>query len=357
MHLLRHFILFYFLLLLVEPTNMMAQFSPLKWSSIPSLPDQQGFAGMYAGVSHNALIAMGGANFPGKYPWEGGKKKWYDDIYVLKNGNTWVKAKEKMLFPAGYGVSVSYKNKVIVVGGSHENEHFRYVKGYEWDGQKVLWSDYPDLPITLANMGGGLLGDVIVVFGGNESPAGSALKKCYGLDLTDLSAGWLELEAWPGPERIFPVCGFYKGQGYMFGGETVGFNSQKEKFRSILLDSYRMTLEKSAKGWTARWEELASMPRGMSAGGSLLPVLQDKFLFWGGVDAVTAQYRNPATHPGITKSLLYYFPETDSWEYIGEQNKILSRVTLPVVFFQDQWFYVSGEVKAGIRTPTVVGVR
>ena len=100
------------------------------------------------------------------------------------------------------------------------------------------------------------------------------------------------------------------------------------------------------------------MPRGMSAGGTVLPVLHnDRFLFWGGVDAVTAQYRTPATHPGIIESLLYYFPETDSWEYIGEQTKIPSRVTLPVVFWNNQWIYVSGEIKPGIRTPTVIGVR
>nr|WP_295922309.1 hypothetical protein [uncultured Dyadobacter sp.] len=341
--------------MMVVTEHVTAQ-NAVNWSVFPDLPDEQGFAGMFAGVSHNTLIAMGGANFPGKRPWEGGKKKWYSDIYVLQHGTKWVKASEKLIAPAAYGISVSYKDKVIVVGGSNDQGHSSLVKGYEWDGERIRQSDYPDLPVPLANMGGGLLENMIVVFGGNDSPAAVASKRCYGLDLSDVSSGWHELEAWPGPERIFPVCAFYRGQGYMFGGETTGVNAKGKTFRSILSDSYKLTLNKKSTGWSAHWEKLVAMPRGASAGGSTLPVLNDKLFFWGGVDAVTAQYKDAATHPGITRSLLYYYPEIDSWEYIGEQTGFPSRVTLPVVLYNGKWMYVSGEIKAGIRTPTVVGV-
>ncbi|CAG5018520.1 N-acetylneuraminate epimerase [Dyadobacter sp. CECT 9275] len=329
----------------------------IKWSELPSLPGGKGWAGMYAGVSNDALIAMGGANFPEKYPWEGGKKKWYEDIYVLRD-KTWIKAKEKLSSPMAYGVSVTHKNEVILIGGSNENGYSRQVTAMQWDGTKILRRDLPSLPSPMANMAGLLMGDLIVIFGGNESATGPALQTCLALDLTDVTAGWFELEAWPGEERLFPVCANYGGKCYLFGGENTGINSKGEKFRNILLDSYRLSLERQQKGWKASWEKLAPMPRGMSAGGTILPVLNnDRFLFWGGVDAVTAQYKTPATHPGIIESLLYYFPETDSWEYIGEQTQIPSRVTLPVVFWNNQWVYVSGEIKPGIRTPSVIGVR
>ncbi len=329
----------------------------MQWSQLPALPGGKGWAGMYAGVSHNTLIAMGGANFPDKYPWEGGKKKWYDDIYVLQNGKTWIKASAHLSVPAGYGVSVSHKNKIILAGGSNESGHLSRVTEWEWNGSAIIERPLPSLPIPMANMAGLLMGEVIVIFGGNSSVTGAPLKKCFALDMENVSAGWVELESWPGRERLFPVCTFYNGQGYLFGGETTDTNSKGEKFRSILLDSYRLTLNKEGNGWAASWEKLAPMPRGMSAGGTILPVLQnDRFLFWGGVDAVTAQYKTPATHPGIIKSMLYYFPETDSWEYIGEQTQIPSRVTLPVVFWNNKWVYVSGEIKPGIRTTSVVGV-
>ena len=43
------------------------------WTRLPSLPDPEGFASMFAGVSGGALLAAGGANFADKKPWDGGK--------------------------------------------------------------------------------------------------------------------------------------------------------------------------------------------------------------------------------------------------------------------------------------------
>jgi len=50
---------------------------------LPPLPDPRGVAGVFAGVSGNALLVAGGANFPGQPPWEGGQKKWNNEVYVL----------------------------------------------------------------------------------------------------------------------------------------------------------------------------------------------------------------------------------------------------------------------------------
>ena len=332
--------------------------SAISWNKLPELLGGKGWAGMYAGVSHDVLICMGGANFPDQFPWQGGKKQWYDDIYVLKQGGSWKKAGQKLAVAAGYGVSVSYEDKIIICGGSNADGHLKNVVGYEWNGEKLIESKYPDLPIPLANMAGTLLGDVIVIMGGSSAPTGLPLKKCYILDLKEINQGWSEIESWPGSERLFPVCTVYEGQLYMFGGETTGLNARGERYRSILLDGYCLSLRKSDKNQAAAWDKLSPMPRGMSAGGTVLPVLNnDRFLFWGGVDAVTALHKDPATHPGIIDNLLFYFPKTDTWEFIGRQTTIPSRVTLPVVFWDGQWVYVSGEIKPGIRTPSVIGVR
>lgn len=346
------------LIFMLATTQLAAQ-DTLEWTMLPELPGGKGWAGMYAGVSHQALICMGGANFPAQAPWEGGKKKWYDDIYILEAGKNWKKTAEKLPVPGGYGVSITYRNKVILVGGGNEQGHFNQVTGYEWNGKALQTTAYPPLLQPLANMAGALLNEVIIITGGSSSPAGSALKKCYVLDLQRPADGWAEIEAWPGPERIFPVCTVYEGRFYMFGGETTGLNRKGEKFRDILQDGYVLRINRAAGKWAAEWEKLPTpMPRGMSAGGTLLPVLQnDRFLFWGGVDAVTASYKDPATHPGIIQNILYYFPQTDRWEFIGCQTKIASRVTLPVVYWNGQWIYISGEIKPGVRTPSVIGVK
>ena len=65
--------------LFISPVILFGQIQDqLKWEELPPLPDKEGFAGMFAGVSNDALLCIGGANFPDKMPWEGGVKKWYD---------------------------------------------------------------------------------------------------------------------------------------------------------------------------------------------------------------------------------------------------------------------------------------
>ena len=57
---------------------------------IPDLPPssgevkQVGLAGTFAGTHNKALIVAGGANFPDLPPWEGGKKVWWDDVFILE---------------------------------------------------------------------------------------------------------------------------------------------------------------------------------------------------------------------------------------------------------------------------------
>src|SRR5690606_36047887 len=114
----RNFLRFGLLLIcMLNGVKTMAQ-PGVEWSELPALPGGMGWAGMYAGVSNNTLICMGGANFPDKFPWEAGVKKWYSDIYILRDGKEWMKSGQKLPVPAGYGVTVSYQNKMIVAGGS-----------------------------------------------------------------------------------------------------------------------------------------------------------------------------------------------------------------------------------------------
>ena len=43
-----------------------------------------GFAWPINGISNDVLIVSGGANFPDKMPWEGGKKSYSKTIHVLE---------------------------------------------------------------------------------------------------------------------------------------------------------------------------------------------------------------------------------------------------------------------------------
>lgn len=85
---------------------------------------QDGVAGAFAGYSGYALLVAGGANFPGStkayeqghnFAHEGLTKTWRDEIYMLLDGK-WVCA-GKLPQPLGYGVSIEYKDGVLLVGG------------------------------------------------------------------------------------------------------------------------------------------------------------------------------------------------------------------------------------------------
>ena len=56
----------------------------IQWEQLPALPDKLGFAGPFAGSYNGALLVAGGANFPGKPPWEGGLKVWHNTIFFLE---------------------------------------------------------------------------------------------------------------------------------------------------------------------------------------------------------------------------------------------------------------------------------
>ena len=129
----------------------------LNWEELPPIPDEEGFAGMFTGVSNGALICMGGANFPDGMPWEGGQKVWYDNIYVLeKNASSWRLAKEKLPHPMGYGVSFTYNNKIILVGGSDATKHYAHVITATYEDGEIhfdsLASLPPDLPYKIQTL-------------------------------------------------------------------------------------------------------------------------------------------------------------------------------------------------------------
>jgi len=62
----------------------------LNWSELPNLPAgvgqsrQIGLAGAFTGMHNGVLITAGGANFPHQPSWMGGKKVWWDAIFVLR---------------------------------------------------------------------------------------------------------------------------------------------------------------------------------------------------------------------------------------------------------------------------------
>src|SRR4051812_19609611 len=91
----------------------------IEWSSLAPLPDAIGFGGMYAGASGGALIAAGGANFPSGPGAAGGKKIWYDNIFVLSRPEGPWRTVGRLPQPLGYGICANWRDAVACVGGGN----------------------------------------------------------------------------------------------------------------------------------------------------------------------------------------------------------------------------------------------
>jgi len=352
-------ILFFLTIILLTPAFLFGQIqNQLKWEELPAIPDKEGYAGMFAGVSNGALIALGGANFPDKMPWEGGIKKWYNNIYILeKNGEAWKLADAKLPQPMAYGVSVTYEDRIILVGGSDAKQHYADVHTVRYEKGKIQLDTLVSLPFPLANMTGTLVGNVLYIAGGNTTPEGPPQHCFLALDLTVKPSNrhWQVLDAWPGPPRIQAVSASLQGHFFLFSGVDMTQKADSTSERLILKDAYRFVpTYKGGQFAGGQWKKLSDMPRGVAAGPSPAPTTgSDHILFPGGLDGTTAKHNDPATFPGFVTDLQAYHIESNSWLDFGDLPKGDTRVTAPVVNWDGQWVVLNGEKGPGKRSPQV----
>lgn len=324
-------------------------------SQLPPIPDEEGFAGMFAGVSNGALLCMGGANFPEAMPWEGGQKVWYDYIFVLENehGN-WKKLEDGLPTPSGYGVSVNYRNQIILIGGSNAQEHSNRVIGVEYRNGEVLFDDsYPRLPVPLAMMCGTLVGNTIYVAGGLETPDGMPIARFLSLDLTKPASEWVweELPSWPGPPRQLAIAASKDGKFYLFSGIRSFIDDDGHPDREMLKDAYMYDPV------TQDWSTLPAMPQSIAAGPSPAPVFGlNHIVFPGGLDEATARFPDPRNHPGFLEEIWAFNTMTQSYVRMGSMPEGASRLTLPATQWNGQWVIPNGESGPGVRSPEVYAI-
>ena len=122
----------------------------VQWKNLPDLPapkgkSQDGLAGALAGYSHGHYLVTGGANFPGSikqfkegklHAHKGLTKTWHNEVYTLNNGKWSIVGELPMNI--GYGFSVSYNNKVLLIGGETDGgKALTSVKAISYDGKKL----------------------------------------------------------------------------------------------------------------------------------------------------------------------------------------------------------------------------
>ncbi len=329
--------------------SMMGQTRPqlrLRWRKLPPLPDRHGFAGAFAGVSNGALIVAGGANFPDRAVWEGGKKHWYDKIIVLEKPDGEWQSGGALPMPMGYGVSITTDKGLLCIGGADAERHFTEVFLLEWAAGKIKRTALPSLPQPCAYASGAQIGKVIYVAGGTATPTTTqAMRTFWSLDLSKRDGRWQELAAWPGSERMLSVAAAQGDAFYLFSGVSLSAAPDGSPQRTYLKDAYRY---QAGKGWT----KLADLPRPVVAAPTPAAAFgQSQILIFGGDDGSKAGFQPIKDHPGFSRRVLAFHTGSNQWTGAGEGEA--AHVTTALTAWRGGFVIPSGEIRPGVRSPAV----
>ena len=338
-----------------------------------------GFAGPINGISNDVLIVSGGANFPDKMPWEGGKKSYSKTIHVLekcKDTFTWNAAvKSELVEPIAYCGSTSTNLGVVYVGGENENGLSNKAHLLKWNAAKkeVETKSLADFPIAVANISLIHIGNIVYAVGGDEATKSSDL--FVSLDLNEKNPQWKTLPNLPLALANAVVIA-QKGKNgtniYVVGGRT--------KTATGISDLHNTTFVFDVKKQT--WNTAATISDGKNttnfSAGAGVAVGSNSILIVGGDDGVifhqietylsqiakaksdeekaeliAKKNKLVTNHPGFYNGILLYNTLTDEWSKIGELP-FLPHVTTPAVFWFKKIILSNGEIKPGIRTPNVM---
>jgi N-acetylneuraminate epimerase len=326
-----------------------------KWEKLPPLPEPRGVASPFAGVSRGALIVAGGANFRDKMPWEGGKKVWHEEAWVLeKPGGEWRRA-GKLPRPLAYGVSITMRDRLICVGGCDAGRHYAEVSQFSFAQGTVQQDEgpLPPLPLPLAYAAGAVSAaeKVYVACGSTEPGEKAASNRVFSLDYQVKAPAWQELPPLPAEARILPAAAAHGVGFYLFGGAAL-----EEKDGRV---SRRYLRDAWAYSDSGGWKRLADLPRPCVAAASPAPVVVapdakepgGALIYLISGDDGTKVGAEPAQHPGFPPGILCYDTATNTWSEAGETPA--PRATVPCVKWGDSFVLPSGEVRPGVRSPEV----
>ena len=336
-------------------------------NGVPSI----GLAGQSAGVFGDFMIVAGGTNFPNKLPWEGGKKVYYDDVFLYnKDARGILTFSGSHILPMnlGYAATITTEKGLVIAGGENETGVLSKVMLLRVDSKGAYnISPLPDLPIPLTN-GIAVANKSLVYFIGGETVS-QVSDRVFVLDLNNIQNGWTPLP--PIPQPISHGVGvFFNGKKtkgiYIFGGRA----KQQGGISDLYSANHFFDIN------TLQWSLKAPLPYELSAGTGVLDPSGRVLLFGGDrgeifskVEAVVAQKNKEtdawaiealdkkrialqSSHPGFSKEILSYSIEHDRWDSIGTLP-FPTPVTTHAFFWNGFVMIPGGEVRAGVRTPNI----
>ena len=351
----------------------------IQWKIAGALPATKGqtialgFAGAVAGVHNAVLIVAGGSNFPDSMPWLGGKKKYYDNVYVYskKNKNFILNKKTFRLSTSiAYAATCSIEQGIVYAGGENDKGISNKAWLLQWNkkASRIVEKNLPNLPVAITNAAATVNTNIIYVAGG-ETAAGAS-DHFYSLDLNNLVAGWKQLPDLPKPVShavmVTQSNGHYNCL-YLIAGRKKNTASLSDFYSSVYQFDPRAN----------EWKEKRSLSYGLSAGTGIATNTNHILLFGGDqgetfhkteelIIAIATEkdeekkrqfnqqkIKLQAAHPGFSKEVLLYDTIKDTWGKIG-CIPLPSPVTTVAVKWNGDVVIPGGEIRAGVRTPQIL---
>ena len=220
----------------------------ITWQVLSSIPPvaghdkQPGLAGAFVGIHNNTLIIAGGANFPNGPAWEGGRKVFHDEIFILERDSegqlNWIDKTFRLERNAAYGISLPTPLGIFCAGGTNGQQTLQEAFLLRWDiGTNQIESEpLPPLPTGAADMAGGIIGSEVYIAA--SDPVKKA-KYFWRLDLDNIQAEWVTLPTWPGKPRTHAV-GVVQSNGeracfYLFRGRMAQTDGISELYNDDFL--------------------------------------------------------------------------------------------------------------------------
>jgi N-acetylneuraminate epimerase len=352
------------------------------WEPSVSIPPahgqtvQPGLAGPLAGIASNCLVIGGGSNFEGALPWNGGKKLYHNQLYVLQRNNkglyTWLTQRTTLSNNLAYCASVTTKEGIVCIGGENEQGPVKSVFLLSLKNDIITFNALPDLPAPLTSSGATTIGNTIYVAGGLD--AKGAVSSFLCLDLARKNPSWVRLPDLPVALSHAVVAAQSNGKEkciYVIGGRvktdvlTQFLSSVWEYTPSF--GSWKNVGEIRLPGQEAI---KLSAGTGVSIGSDLIAVFGgDKGIFYNKtehflatIDALkTDAEKQPViqeknkmleNHPGFYNEILMFNTITKTF-HSGGVIPGKPQVTTIAVSWGDKVFIPGGEIKPGVRTAEV----